>query len=803
MARRSKKRDAKRPPSKLHGAQRSRRQAPILPVLSLDRSSNNLPIQLTSFIGRDREISEITQALSHTRLLTLTGSGGCGKTRLALQVAAGLVGSYADGVWLVELAFLAEPMLVPKAIALALSIPEHPGRPLSESLTRYFQTKSLLLVLDNCEHLLSPCAELTYALLRTCPNLSILATSREGLGMAGELTYYVAGLSLPDPRGLPDLEHLTQFEAVRLFVERASFSQPGFVMTERNAPAVAQVCSRLDGIPLAIELAAARVTGLSVEQIASRLGDRFRLLTDGSRTALPRHQTLQATMDWSYGLLTEPQRVLLHRVAVFASGFTLEAAEDVCGGDAVATSEVLDLLLRLVDRSLVVAKDRGNQSWYQLLETVRQYAWQRLVEAGEADEMSRRHLTWYLGLAEQADVKLRGPEQQVWLNRLEDEHDNLRAALEYSEADPSYVEKGLRLATALYWFWHVRGYWSEGRRWYEATVSQGGEAPSHALANSLRCAAMLAWQQGDYGRATALSQQALALSRKFGDAENIVYCRNVLGNVAVHRGDYVQAAMLFEDNLSLCRKLDNEWLLGWALAKVGDVARDQGAYERSAALHSESLTLFQKTGDKFRIAYALRNLGIVALYQGNHKQAAAFFRESLTLSKELGDRWVAEGCLEGLAGATALKRQHEHAARLFAAAEALRTSLGRHRSIADQADFDKRVASTRAGLGDAAFATAWTQGSNMPLEEATEAALAPTESLPAGTAKSPFTLREREVVALVAQGLTNREIASRLVISERTADTHIQHILNKLGVSSRVQVTAWAVEHGLQAFSPN
>jgi non-specific serine/threonine protein kinase len=290
------------------------------------------------------------------------------------------VDSYADGVWLVELASLSDSTLVPKAVASALRIAEHPGLPLSETLRRYFQTKALLLILDNCEHLLSACAQLANALLRACPNLSILATSREGLGIAGELSYSVTGLPLPDPHGLPGLEGLRQSEAVHLFIERASLSQPGFVMTETNASAVVQVCARLDGIPLAIELAAARVKGLSVEQIASRLGDRFRLLTDGSRTALPRQQTLQATMDWSYGLLTEPQRILLHRVAVFASGFTLEAAEDVCGGDAVATSEVLDLLLRLVDRSLVVAKDRGNHSWYQLLETVRQYAWQRLME---------------------------------------------------------------------------------------------------------------------------------------------------------------------------------------------------------------------------------------------------------------------------------------------------------------------------------------------------------------------------------------------------------------------------------------
>ncbi len=802
MARRVRKRVAKRPPSRRHGARRSRRQALPLPVPFPSRRSNNLPIQVTSFIGRDREIAEIKQALPHTRLLTLTGSGGCGKTRLALQVAAGLVDSSADGVWVVELASLSDSTLVPKAVASALGIREQPGILLNETLRRYLQTKALLLVLDNCEHLLSACAQLTDALLRACPNLSILVTSRERLGIAGELTYSVPGLSQPDPRGLPTIESLRQFEAVHLFVERASFSQPGFVMTERNAPAVAQVCSRLDGIPLAIELAAARVKGLSVEQIASRLGDRFRLLTDGSRTALLRHQTLQATMDWSYGLLTEPERVLLRRVSVFAGGFTLEAAEEVCGGDAVATSEVLNLLLRLVDRSLVVARDRRNQSWYRLLETVRQYAWQKLVEAGEADEMQRRHLTWYLGLAEQADAKLRGPEQQVWLDRLETEHDNLRAALDWSKTDPSHAGKRLRLATALLWFWQFHGHWSEGRRWLEATDSLGGEAASHIPAKALRYAAFLAVQQGDYERAAVLGQQGVTSSRESGDEESLVYCRIVLGRIALHRGDYGRAATLFEDNLDLCRKLDDEWLLGWSLSHLGFVARDQGDYERAAALHSEGLAQFRKAEDKHFTAWALRNLGIVALRQDDHKQAATLCRESLTLSREIGGVWQVEQGLAGLAGAAALEGQYERAARLFAAAEALRTSLGRKRSIADQADFDKRVASTRAGLGEIAFAAAWAQGTTMPLEEAIEAALAPIESLPAGATESLFTPRQREVVALVAQGLTNREIASRLVISERTADTHVQHILNKLGVDSRVQVAAWAVEHGLQAFSP-
>ncbi len=797
MARRVRKRIAQRPPPKPREAQRSRRQAPYLPVLSLDRSSNNLPIQLTSFIGRDREIAEITQALSHTRLLTLTGSGGCGKTRLALQVAGGLVGSYADGIWLVELASLRRLTLVPKAIASALGIPEHPGRPVSETLRRYLQTKSLLLVLDNCEHLLPACAQQAEALLRVCPALRILATSREGLGIAGELAHYVPGLSLPDTRNRLNLEGLRQFEAVRLFVERASFSQPGFVVTERNAPAVAQVCSSLDGIPLAIELAAARVRGLSVEQIASLLGDQFHLLTEGRRSAVPRHQTLQATMDWSYGLLTEPERVVLRRASIFAGGFALEAAEEVCGGEAGDTSAILDLLLRLVDRSLVVSRDRGNQSWYRLLETVRQYAWRKLLESGEVDVMRQRHLTYYLGLADQAEAKLRGPQQQIWLDLLETEHDNFREALEHCNTDPSRAGAGLRLATALSEFWSLRGHWGEERRWFEAMISLAGKASSHVPTKSLRSAAMIAWQQGDYERATALARKGLTSARSSGDRENVVYCRIILGHIAVHQGDYEQAARLLESSVNLCRKLNDSWQLGWALCNLGFVARDQGDYGRAMDLTSAGLALFQKTGDKHYVAWALRNLGLVALRQGDHKQAAVFCRESLTLTKEIGGVWQVEQGLFGLGGAAALKGQHEQAARLFAAAEALRKSLGRQRSIVDQADFDKRIATTRTGLGVAAFAAAWSQGTTMLLEDAIEAALATTESLPTDKQVKFFTPREREVMALVAQGLTNREIASRLVISERTADTHVQHLLNKLGVRSRVQVTAWAVERGL------
>jgi len=434
---------------------------------------------------------------------------------------------------------------------------------------------------------------------------------------------------------------------------------------------------------------------------------------------------------------------------------------------------------------------------------VHQYVWRKLIETGEVDAVRQRHLTYYLGLADQAETKLRGPQQQAWLDRLETEHDNLREALEYCNTDPSHARKGLRLATALAPFWTLRGHWGEERRWFEAMMSLAEKASSPVPTKFLRSAAEVAWMQGDYKRATALARKGLRSARKSGDTQNVVYCRNILGHIAVHQGDYEQATTLFEGNVNLCRKLEDSWLLGWTVSSLGFVARDQGDYGRAAELTSAGLALFQKTGDKHYEAFGLRNLGLVALRRGDHKEAAALCKESLALSRGIGGVWQVENALFGLAGAAALKGQHEQAAQLFAAVEAFRKSLGRQRSIADQADFDKRVASTRTGIGETAFAAAWSQGITMPLEDAIETALGATESLPTDSQASVFTPREREVMALIAQGLTNREIASRLVISERTADTHVQHILNKLGVSSRVQVAAWAVEHRLQTLSPN
>ena len=442
------------------------------PLRSLDNLPHNLPIQLTTFVGRGREIGEVRERLATARQLTLTGSGGVGKTRLALEVAAQLLEDFPHGVWLVDLSTLSDAALVPQAIAAPLNMQEEAGRPLTAALGDYLLSKKVLLILDNCEHLSEACAQLTESLLRRCPSIRVLATSRETLGMVGEAVYRVPSLSLPDLRRLPDFDGLIQYEAVRLFADRAALSQPEFALRPDNAAAVARICGHLDGIPLAIELAAARVKALSVEAIAARLGDRFRLLT-GGRTAVPRHQTLRAVMDWSYDLLPEPERALLRRLSVFAGGFALEAAAAVGMREDGDEIETVDVLARLVDKSLVTVDQHAADLRYRLLETVRQYGREKLLGAGEADEAQRRHRDYFLALAERAEPELHRASQTMWLDRLEIEHDNLRAALEWSlglEGD----ETGLRLAAALAPYWHARGYLSEGREWLERARAEGG-----------------------------------------------------------------------------------------------------------------------------------------------------------------------------------------------------------------------------------------------------------------------------------------------------------------------------------------
>ena len=446
-----------------------------------ERPTHNLPLELSSFVGREKELAEVKRLLENNRLLTLTGSGGCGKTRLALAAAGELVEGFADGVWLVELASLADASLVPQAVASTLGVREQTGRSPTESLSDYLGSKRVLLVLDNCEHLVEACAELAEALLHSCPELRILATSREALGITGEVAWLVPSLSLPDLRRLPAVESLYQYESARLFVERTTAVNPTFALTEQNASAVAQVCYRLDGIPLAIELAAARTKVLTVEQIAVRLDDSFGLLSAGSRTAMPRQRTLHATMDWSHELLPDEERALFRRLAVFAGGFTLEAAESVCSGEDLERDEVLDLLSHLVDKSLVVAWEVSGEARYRLLETVQQYAWEKLSEPGETERFRERHAGYYLALAEEAEPELKGAGQVAWLERLEWERDNLRAAMAWL-LERGALEEAARLGWALWLFWGIRAHFAEGRRWMEQALSARSSASMSATA---------------------------------------------------------------------------------------------------------------------------------------------------------------------------------------------------------------------------------------------------------------------------------------------------------------------------------
>ena len=520
---------------------------------------SNLPASLTSFVGREWERAEVSGLLrgtsSRCRLLTLTGVGGCGKTRLALEVAAALLEEHPDGVRLVELAALADPILVPQAVAAALGLRETPDRPLLETLVASLEARHLLLVLDNCEHLLEPCAMLCQALLQRCPALRILATSREALGVLGETTWRVPSLSVADPGQMPPLADLAPYEAVQLFVERARASRPEFRLTAGNAAQVVTICWHLDGIPLAIELAAARLATLSIESLSARIDDRFRLLTTGNRTAPPRQQTLQAAIDWSYGLLAPPERLVLQRLAAFAGGCVLDAAEAICAGDGVAAASVQGLLSRLVAKSLVVLETPACvcEARYRLLETIRQYGRERLAAAGGLAEINSRHLLYFRRLAELAAPELIGPSQGAWLRRLAIEHDNLRFALRFAlaSADEPIVESGVDLAGNLWRFWSLQGHVVEGRHWLQAALQHPAALQAAVRAQALYGAGALAFNQADFAQAEALATQSLEIWVRLGDTAGIATCLVCLGSAAWAVGETARATTLYERSLVL------------------------------------------------------------------------------------------------------------------------------------------------------------------------------------------------------------------------------------------------------------
>lgn len=728
---------------------------------SLEATPNNLPQQATSFVGRERELAEVKKLLLETRLLTLVGVGGLGKTRLALQVGVNVLDDYPDGVWFVGLAPLPEARLVPQVVASVLGIKETVGNPLIESLTEYVKDRQLLLILDNCEHLGHACAELVKRLLQAGAQLKVLASSRERLHVAGETTYPLAPLSAPSPQAAVTIEALAQCDAVRLFIDRAIAAQPTFRVTGQNASAVADICRHLDGIPLALELAAARVNALSVRNIAVLLSDRFHLLAGGDPTEAPRQQAMRTCLDWSYGLLTELEQVLFRRLSVFA-GWTLEAAKAVSAGGEITQADVLDLLTHLVDKSLVGLEGEGER--YRMLETMREYARDRLSETGEKAQWENRHLAYFLALAEEAEPHLTGGEQGPWLERLETEHNNVRSALAWSSAAGGDAACGLQLAGALWRFWHVRGYLGEGRSWLSRLLAAAPGAGAVIRANAFHGASALARRQGDYSAARTLGEESLEIRRKLGDQRGIAKSSGTLGNVAHDLGDYVTARTLHEESLAIKRELGDRWGIATSLNNLGAVAHSQGDYTAARALDEESLAISRELGDRQGISFSLNNLGTLAFNEGNNVDARAFYEESLTIRRELGDPWSianildnlarvdnAEGDyttararleesvailwqlgdrasivwpLEGLACISLNLSKADRAARLWGRAERLREEVKRPLHPSERLRYDQQVAATRMALGDeAAFDQAWQEGRAMTLEHAIEYAL--------------------------------------------------------------------------------
>ncbi|HEU0295893.1 MAG TPA: tetratricopeptide repeat protein [Anaerolineales bacterium] len=609
------------------------------PLKTLDLFPNNLPVQLTSFVGRENEIAELKQELEAHRLVTLTGSGGTGKTRLSLQVAADLLEKFDHGVWFVELAPLTDPDLIPQTILSTIGISEQPSKTPLEILKEYFHEKNALIVLDNCEHLITASAQVTNALLNAAPGLKVLASSREALGVKGELSYPVPSLSLPDVKHLPAIEQLSQYEAVRLFIDRALLVAPHFVVDKDNAPFIAQICYRLDGIPLAIELAAARIKMLSVEQISERLDDRFRLLTGGARTALPRQQTLRALIDWSYDLLTENERLLLRRLSVFAGGWTLEAAEEVCVGverdtQSVSPYDILDLLTQLVNKSLVVVMEQsqGRETRYRMLETIRQYAREKMLEAGASETVRDKHLAYFVKLVEQAEPELYRSNQVFWLNKLDDEIDNLRMAVEWAIAND--VESGLRIAAIPWRFWLGRTYLQEVDKWLKQLLEQY-KATNALHAQTLAIHSLCKSRQGDFSETIKLAKQSLEMARTLSDKQTEALSLAFLGVFMVAQGTVGDGTPLLEQALAIYR------LLGDKVGQADTAERlaiNNNDMERAIAYTKESLALARELGDLSGMVFRLCWLSRLMFWTGDFISPIVWLEEALSIARQLGNQ---------------------------------------------------------------------------------------------------------------------------------------------------------------------
>jgi len=756
--------------------------------------------------------------LSAARLVTLTGVGGVGKTRLAVRVAADLQRAFPDGAWLVDLAPLDDPALVTQTAATTLGIRDQSARWPVAVVSDHLADKHLLLVLDNCEHLLDACAVLADALLEAAADLRILATSREPLGLSSEHTVVVAPLAVPDPDSDVSVEALASYDAVSLFVTRAKGVLPEFTLTKDNAAAVAALCARLDGVPLAIELAVARLRALSPEQVLERLDKRFRLLTRGSRAAMPRQQTLRALVDWSYALCSPEERELWGRVSVFAGSFDLDAAENVCADGTLPRDALLDVIAGLVEKSVLLREEHQSGVRYRLLETIRQYGRERLAERGDDLRLRRRHRDHYLALAELANASWFGKDGPVWLDRMRIEHPNIRTALDFciaQSAEPgpaepgsaqsgsvqsgsADVETGLRLAASLWFGWRGLGFLGEGRRWLDRLLAVGTE-PTVTRARALWVNGSLAVLQGDVLAARPRLQESASLAGRLGDTSAQAYAAVFLGQVAMAEGDTATATDLLERGLAAHRAGDDPFGTALALIRLSLTASALGDSERASRFAAEYIAVCEATGASWLAAFGHFALAVELWRRGDPSGAVDEARTTVQAHWADDDSIGAAEGVEVLAWAAAADGRAERAARLLGALDRIWRALGAplfgFRHLVPY--HEQCIALARSTLGDRAFEAATVQGARLSLHEVVAYALEErTETPPSDDdGQRGLTRREREVADLVARGLSNKEIANTLVIAQRTAETHVEHVLTKLGFTSRAQIASWVTAH--------
>jgi predicted ATPase/DNA-binding CsgD family transcriptional regulator len=765
-----------------------------------------IPRELTSFIGRRRELREVRDALSSTPLLTLVGPAGVGKTRLAVRAGADLRRAFPDGVWVAEFADLRDPALVAETVAGALGLQDTSTRWLVSTLADFLAARHLLLLLDNCEHLLDACAVLADSLLHTCPDLKVLATSREALGIDGETVIQVAPLPVPEQDPVSP-EALLRYDAVRLFVERARAAWPQFEIMPSNAAQVGRLCRRLDGLPLALELAAVRLRAFTVEQILAQLDQRFRLLSTGRRTGSVRHQSLAAAIDWSFDLLSAPEQLLWRRLSVFAGSFDLEAAEAICGGDGLAAGAVGELVASLVEKSVLRRELHGSAARYRMLETLAAYGRDRLRESGEESRIRGCYQAWYAELAAGVFKHSWGPVQLEWWDRVHLELPNLRAAIRWCLAESNKAEQGgLVMAANLAWYWVTKGSLREGRRWMDLLLELTPE-PSRERALGLAVDGWLALRQVDLPKSMELLGECQVLATGLGDAELLSLALVTLGAALVAQGDLDQADSLLQRCLQLQEGLPDRRYAAISLLHLGAVCSQRGDHARAIERLEQGLELCREAGDRYYLAWTLQAQGMQAWHLGDWDGAGGLEAESLRLSRAVDNRVGMAVSIELLAWIAASTGRAERAARLLGGLQSLWEAIPTRLYAPYVRHHDACVAGARLALGDREFDRVYRAGNRMGTDQLVALALEQRESLVARSSSGPsptrLTARERQIAGLVAQGLSNKEIAAKLVISQRTAETHVEHILIKLGFTSRAQIAAWAVEQGALPASPD